>query len=168
MVVLTVNRIIVRLFGVGLRPEVSPSHRRDRGIRKRARMDQPARRMQPQIVTETAESERKVAAALQRNRELGKGLKEGKTFKIQVARGYAWYEATHVGPTSAEVEWRDYGLDRCMDEMLAGGGEFPRRLIERLVHHHDTLEELFGAPSEPWPTSDHRSEPKRHSKARAE
>jgi hypothetical protein len=135
---------------------------------KRARMDQPARRMPPEIVTETAESERKVAAALERNRELGKGLKVGKTFKIQVARGYAWYEATHVGPTSAEVEWRDYGLDRCMDEMLAGGGEFPRGLIERLVYHYDMLEELFGAPSEPGPTSDYRSEPKRHSIGRAE
>ena len=44
-----------------------------------------------------------------------------------------------------EVEWRDYGLDRCMDEMLAAGGEFPRPVIERLVHHHDTLQELFEA-----------------------
>jgi len=31
--------------------------------------------------------------------------------------------------------------------MLAGGGEFPRRVIERLVHHHETLEELFGTPA---------------------
>ena len=110
-------------------------------------MDQTARRMPPEFVTETADSERKVAAALERNRELGKGLNVGKTFKIQVARGYAWYEITRVGPTSAEVEWRDYGLDRFMDEMLAGGGEFPRRVIERLVHHHETLEELFGTPA---------------------
>lgn len=98
-------------------------------------------------MTEIAESERKVAAALERNRELGKGLKVGKAFKIQVARGYAWYEVTRVGPTSAEVAWRDYGLDRSMDEMIAGGGEFPRFVIERLVHHHDALEKLFGAPA---------------------
>jgi hypothetical protein len=97
-------------------------------------------------VAETAQSERQVAAALERNLELGKGLKVGKTFKIQVAEGYAWYEVTKVDSTTAEVEWRDYALDRSMDEMLAGGGAFPAPVIERLVHHHDTLEELFGAP----------------------
>ena len=100
----------------------------------------------PEIAAETAEAHRKARAALERNRELGKGLRVGKTFKIQARDGDAWYEVTRVGPHSAEVEWRDYGLDRSMDEMLAGGGEFPRRVIERLVHHHDTLEELFGEP----------------------
>ena len=60
---------------------------------------------------------------------LGRGLKVGKSFKVQGADGSAWYEVTHVGPASVDVEWRDYGLDRCMDEMLAAGGEFPRPLI---------------------------------------
>ena len=32
-----------------------------------------------------------------------------------------------------------------MDEMLAAGGEFPRPVIERLVYHHDMLQELFDA-----------------------
>jgi hypothetical protein len=100
----------------------------------------------PEIAGETAESQRKARVALERNRELGKGLKVGKTFRIQAVDGDAWYEVTRVGPDSAEVEWRDYGLDRYMDEMLAAGGAFPRGVIERLVHHHDTLEELFGEP----------------------
>ena len=85
-------------------------------------------------------------AAIERNRALGAGLKDGKTFRIQVHNGFAWYEVTAVGPTSAQVEWRDYGLDRTMDDMLGTGGEFPRRLIERLVRQHDVLEELFGEP----------------------
>jgi hypothetical protein len=98
-----------------------------------------------ELINETAESERKVTAALERNRVLGRGLKVGKSFKVQGADGSAWYEVTHVGPATADLEWRDYGLDRCMDEMLAGGGEFPRQAIARLVHHHDTLQELFEA-----------------------
>jgi hypothetical protein len=32
-----------------------------------------------------------------------------------------------------------------MDEMLAGGGDFARPLIERLGYHHDRLEELSEA-----------------------
>jgi len=98
-----------------------------------------------ELVNETAESERKVNAALERNRVLGRGLKVGKSFKILGADGSAWYEVTHVDHASAEVEWGDYGLDRCMDEMLAAGGEFPRPVIERLVYHHDMLQELFDA-----------------------
>jgi hypothetical protein len=94
---------------------------------------------------ETAESQRKIRGAVERNRVLGKGVKVGKSFKVHGADGTAWYEITHVGPATADVEWRDYGLDRCMDEMLAAGGEFPRPVIERLVHQHDTLEELFEA-----------------------
>jgi hypothetical protein len=105
-----------------------------------------SRRMPPPIVSETAESERKVQAAVEHNHVLGKGLKVGKAFKVQADGGHAWYEVTRISLTSAEVEWRDYGLDRYMDEMLAGGGVFPRHVIERLVHHYETLEELFGAP----------------------
>ena len=71
-------------------------------------------------------------------------LRVGKCFKIQGTDGTAWYQVTSVGPTSTEVEWRDYGIDRTMDEMLGAGGLFPRRVIQRLVRHHDTLEELFG------------------------
>jgi hypothetical protein len=97
-----------------------------------------------EVVSETAQSERQVSAALERNRELGKGLNVGKTFKIHGADGTAWYEVTRVGSTSVDVEWRDYGLDRSMDEMLGGGGTFPAHVIERLVHHHEMLEELFG------------------------
>ena len=72
------------------------------------------------------------------------GPRVGTCFKVQAADGTAWYQVTSVSPTSAEVEWRDYGIDRTMDEMLGAGGMFPRRVIERLVRHHNTLEELFG------------------------
>jgi hypothetical protein len=112
-------------------------------LRQRKRM--PPMATQAETDTETARSERRVRAALERNHELGKGLTVGKTFKIHGADGAAWYEVTRVGSTSVDVEWRDYGLDRSMDEMLAGGGTFPVPVIERLVHHHETLDELFGA-----------------------
>ncbi len=77
------------------------------------------------------------------------GPRVGKCFKTQTAGGTAWYQVTSVGSTSAEVEWRDYGIDRTMDEMLGAGGMFPRRVIERLVCHHDMLEELFGESGSP-------------------
>ncbi len=99
---------------------------------------------EPVIVDETAESERKVRAARERNRALGRGVRVGKCFEVQ-ADGSAWYELTRVGPTAIEVEWRDYGRDRCMDEMLGAGGRFPRALIEPLVQRHDVLEELAEA-----------------------
>jgi hypothetical protein len=98
----------------------------------------------PVIVDDRAESERKVSFARERNRVLGRGVRTGKSFEVQADES-AWYEVVHVGPTSVEVEWRDYGRDRCMDEMLGAGGEFPRALIERLVHRHDVLEELAEA-----------------------
>lgn len=95
------------------------------------------------IVDEWEESARKVRGALERNRKLGEGLKVGKCFEVESADGAAWYELTRVGETSVEVEWRDYGRDRCMDEMFGAGGEFPRPLIERLARRHDLLQELF-------------------------
>ena len=76
---------------------------------------------------------------------LGSGLEVGKCFEVEAADGAAWYEITRIGATSVEVEWRDYGRDRCMDEMLRAGGEFPRPLIERLARRHDLLQELFEA-----------------------
>jgi hypothetical protein len=96
-------------------------------------------------VDEGEESERKVRRALERNRALGSGLKVGKCFEVEAADGAAWYELTRIGATSVEVEWRDYGRDRCMDEMFGAGGAFPRPLIERLAHRHDLLQELFEA-----------------------
>ena len=98
-----------------------------------------------ELVDQTEESDRKVRLALERNRVLGKGLKTGKSFRVEGSDGTAWYEVVRVGPASVEVEWRDYGRDRCMDEMLAGGGAFPRPLIGPLVHHHDVLQELSEA-----------------------
>jgi hypothetical protein len=98
-----------------------------------------------ELVDQTAESERKVKRALERNRVLGRGLKAGKSFRVEGADGTAWYQITRVGPASVEVEWRDYGRDLCMDEMLAGGGEFARPLIGRLVQHYDVLQELSEA-----------------------
>ena len=98
-----------------------------------------------ELVDQTAESDRKVRLALERNRALGKGLKTGKSFRVEGSDGTAWYEVVRVGSASVEVEWRDYGRDRCMDEMLAGGGAFPRPLIGPLVHHHDVLQELSEA-----------------------
>ena len=98
-----------------------------------------------EIVDQTEESDCKVRRALERNRALGRGLKVGKCFEVEGADGPAWYELTRVGATSVEVEWRDYGRDRCMDEMFGAGGEFPRPLIERLAHRHDLLQELFEA-----------------------
>jgi hypothetical protein len=95
------------------------------------------------IVDQTEESERKVRRALERNRNLGKGLKVGKSFEVPGADGVAWYELTRVGVTSVQLEWRDYGRDLCMDEMFGAGGEFPRSLVERLTHRHDVLQELF-------------------------
>jgi hypothetical protein len=77
------------------------------------------------------------------------GPRVGTCFKVQAADGTAWYQVTTVSPTSAEVEWRDYGIDRTMDEMLGAGGMFPRRVIERLVRHHNMLEELFGESDPP-------------------
>jgi hypothetical protein len=77
------------------------------------------------------------------------GPRVGTCFKVHAADGTAWYQVTSVSPTSAEVEWRDYGIDRTMDEMLGAGGMFPLRVIERLVRHHDTLEELFGGSDPP-------------------
>lgn len=98
-----------------------------------------------ELIDQTAESERKVKEALERNRVLGRRLKVGKSFRVESADGPAWYEITGVGPVFVEVEWRDYGRDRCMDEMFAAGGEFPRPLIERLIYRHDVLQELFEA-----------------------
>jgi hypothetical protein len=98
-----------------------------------------------ELVDQTAEADRKVKLALERNRVLGKGLKVGKSFRVEGSDGPAWYQVTRVAPTSVEVEWRDYGRDRCMDEMLAGGGEFARELIGGLVHRHDVLQELSEA-----------------------
>jgi hypothetical protein len=95
------------------------------------------------LVDQTEESERKVRSALERNRSLGNGLEVGKSFEVPGADGVAWYELTRVGATSVELEWRDYGRDFCMDDMFGAGGEFPRSLIERLVHRHDVLQELF-------------------------
>jgi hypothetical protein len=99
---------------------------------------------EPVIVDETAESERKVRAARERNRALGRGLRVGKSFEVR-ADGSAWYQLTAVAPTAVEVEWRDYGRDRRMDEMLGAGGRFPRALIEPLVQRQDVLEELAEA-----------------------
>jgi len=86
------------------------------------------------------------------------GPRVGTCFKVQAADGTAWYQVTSVSPTSAEVEWRDYGIDRTMDEMLGAGGTFPRRVIERLVRHHDTLEELFGESDPPMRATNNRSD----------
>jgi hypothetical protein len=82
---------------------------------------------------------------MERNRVLGHGLRVGKSFKVEGADGAAWYELSRIGATSVEVEWRDYGRDRCMDEMFGAGGQFPRALIERLVYRHDILQGLFEA-----------------------
>jgi hypothetical protein len=98
-----------------------------------------------ELVDQTAESDRKVRLALERNRVLGQGLKTGKSFRVEGADGAAWYQIAYVGPVSVAIEWRDYGRDRCMDEMLAGGGEFPRPLIDQLVRHHDALQEVSEA-----------------------
>jgi hypothetical protein len=98
-----------------------------------------------EIVDEWEESERKVRTALERNRALGSGLRVGKCFEVEAADGAAWYELTRIGANSVEVEWRDYGRDRCMDEMFGAGGEFSRPLIERLARRHDLLQELFEA-----------------------
>jgi hypothetical protein len=98
-----------------------------------------------QLVDQTEEADRKVRLALERNRVLGRGLKVGKSFRVEGADGTAWYGIVSVGPRSVEIAWLDYGRDRCMDEMLAAGGAFPRPLIDRLVRHHDALEELSEA-----------------------
>jgi len=118
---------------------------RDRGWRSGAGMLLELATGTVELVDQTAESERKVKRALERNRVLGRGLKAGKSFRVEGADGTAWYQITRVGPASIEVEWRDYGRDLCMDEMLAGGGEFARPLIGRLVQHHDVLQELSEA-----------------------
>jgi hypothetical protein len=99
----------------------------------------------PTIVDATMESDRKVSAARERNRVLGRGLRRGKSFKVEAEDGDAWYEIIGRGAGSVVVEWRDYGRDRCMDEMLGAGGAFPRPLIQRLVDRHDVLEELSEA-----------------------
>ncbi len=84
----------------GLRPGIALSRPRGRDTNKGARMAV-IRRTPPEIVTEaaegideTAESERKVRAALERNRVLGRGVRVGKAFKVQGADGTAWYEIT--------------------------------------------------------------------------
>jgi hypothetical protein len=136
-----------RLRGHGFsRPTgVAVAEARERGWRSGRGMLLELATQVGELVDQTAESDRKVRLALERNRVLGKGLKTGKSFRVEGSDGTAWYEVVRVGPASVEVEWRDYGRDRCMDEMLAGGGAFPRPLIGQLVRHHDVLQELSEA-----------------------
>ena len=75
---------------------------------------------------------RQLDAAMKRSDKL-KGLKPGKLLSTQVADGRAWYEVTAVHRGWVTIEWRGYSLDRWHDQVLCGGGDFPRDMIARLV-----------------------------------
>lgn len=85
--------------------------------------------------------------ALERSRQVGKGLKPGKLFQIGVADGLAWYVVTKVNRKTVHVEWRSFQGDRYFDHWLAYGGIFVKDRIEPLVKRMDALDELFGEGS---------------------
>ena len=76
--------------------------------------------------------DRRLDEALKRSDKL-KGLKPGKLLSTPVADGRAWYEVTAVHHGWVTIEWRGYSLDRWHDQVLCGGGDFPRDMIARLV-----------------------------------
>ena len=61
------------------------------------------------------------------------GCKKGKMFWLGVADGCAHYVVVRAGKNTVTVEWRGFGADRYVDQVLGYGGSFPRRVIENLV-----------------------------------
>jgi len=82
--------------------------------------------------------------AMNKNKQLGKGLVAGKVFYLPVADGRAYYEVTKVGPRSTTIKFReDIAVDDYMDMVLGDGGSFPTSRIEHLVCRMDGLQEIF-------------------------
>jgi hypothetical protein len=72
-----------------------------------------------------------------------KGCSAGKLFKIGVADGYAYYVVTRGGKRNVSVEWRNFGGDSYYDQILGGGGSFPRHCIEPLVEREEAFAKIF-------------------------
>ena len=89
-------------------------------------------------------AEEKFQEALVISQALPKGLHVGKLFRMGVADGYACYVVTKVNKTMAEVEWRGYAPDKYYDQVLGGGGTFPKKIISRLVEGEEMMNDIFG------------------------
>lgn len=70
---------------------------------------------------------------------LGAGIRVGKLFSLGVADGSAWYVVTKVNKTTVKIEWRGFCPDHYHDQVLGGGGSFPRRMIEPLCRRRFDL-----------------------------
>jgi hypothetical protein len=76
----------------------------------------------------------KVFKAAHKKSESLKGFKVGKLIRLGVGDGLAFYEVTKVKGKNCRVEWRGFGGDRYFDQVLGGGGDFPKHVIERLIY----------------------------------
>lgn len=63
---------------------------------------------------------------------VGPGCAVGKLISVGVADGSAWYVITKVNKTTVKIEWRGFCPDHWYDQVLGGGGSFPKRVIEPL------------------------------------
>ena len=80
--------------------------------------------------------------ALKKSRSL-KGCVKGKVFNLGVADGYAYYMVTSTGKRNVNIEWRDFGCDSYFDQILGGGGSFPRHIVEPLIERQEAMEKMF-------------------------
>ena len=88
-----------------------------------------------------------VEAEYQKAKALAESLPEGlhvnKIFSTGVADGHAHYIVTKVNQKTCEVEHRGFCPDNYYDQVLRGGGRFPRSTIEPLIHQQEAMAKLF-------------------------
>ena len=75
-----------------------------------------------------------------------KGLLLWRSFRRNVADGYAYYQVIKVTKKSAIVEvCRGICLDEWTDNMLGEVCELPIKLVEDLISQKDAMDKLFGS-----------------------
>lgn len=68
----------------------------------------------------------------------------GSLFNTPVADGRAYYVVTKVNKKTCEVEWRNFGGDNYVDQILGYGGKFDTDRIQPLVNFQNSLSKMFG------------------------
>lgn len=68
----------------------------------------------------------------------------GSLFYTPVADGTSWYVVTKVNTKTCDVEWRNFGGDHYVDQVLGYGGRFEIDRIRPLVRSRSALNQMFG------------------------
>jgi hypothetical protein len=68
----------------------------------------------------------------------------GSLFSTVVGDGRAFYVVTKVNKKTCEIEWRNYGADNYVDQILGYGGKFDIERIQPLVNFQNNLDKMFG------------------------